>query len=509
MKAKRGLKNIAANYLSQIVTLVLGLLIPQLVMVNLGSESNGLLQSVTNVLAYLAVLEAGIGTASLQALYSPVSKDDKGAINRVVSATGRFFRKVGLIYLGVVIVLAVVFPFTIKSELSYTTIMLTVLLTGLPSVVNYCVQSKYRILLEAEGKQYVVTYISTAIHFVTSFAKIGLLLFGFGIVALQAAFFVLDALKTVILVIYIRRRYKWLDLSAEPDYQAISKSRNVLVHQISGLIFNHTDTLLLTWIKGLAFASVYETYRMLCGMIDTAVGNLFGVDFILGQTYNSDREKYMKLHNVYELYIMTFSFSLFCVTAVMILPFMKLYVAEVKDAELYIDPRLPLLFVVTYLLSKGRTACMQAINVAQKFKETEWHAIVEMVINVVVTVAAVYLWGIYGALIGTVAALLFRTNAMIIYANRVVLQRSPWVTYRRWLLNIALFTGLYLAGNAVVSRLVLDGYLKIVLCAAVMTIVVIPVFFAVVSLFDRPTCRYALSLLKPLLSRFRKNSSGT
>lgn len=51
MEAKRGLKNIVANYLSQIVTLVLGLLIPQLVMVNLGSESNGLLQSVTNVLA--------------------------------------------------------------------------------------------------------------------------------------------------------------------------------------------------------------------------------------------------------------------------------------------------------------------------------------------------------------------------------------------------------------------------------------------------------------------------
>lgn len=496
MEAKRGLKNVAANYLSQIVTLVLGLLIPQLVMVNLGSESNGLLQTVTELLGCLTVLEAGIGTASLQALYGPVSRDDKGAVNRIVSATGLYFRRVGLIYAVVLLVLAFVYPLTVKSELPYLTIMLTVLLTGLPSVVNYCVQSKYRILLEAEGRQYVVTYIATAIHFVTSLAKIGLLLLGCDIVALQAVFFVLDALKTVILVLYIRRRYKWLDLSVEPDRGAISKSRNVLVHQISGLIFNHTDTLLLTWFKGLAFTSVYGTYRTLCGMIETAIGNLFGVDFILGQTYNSDREKYIRLHNVYELYIMTFSFALFCVTAVMILPFMTLYVAKVEDAALYLDPRFPLLFVATYLLSKGRTACMQAINVAQKFKETEWHAIVEMVINVVVTVAAVYRFGIIGALIGTIAALLFRTNAMIIYANRVVLKRSPWVTYRRWLLNLVLFAGMYIAGRAVVSRLDLDGYLKILLCAAVMCVVMLPVFFVVVSLFDRETCRCALSLLK-------------
>lgn len=72
--AKKGMANILTGILNQVVTIAFGILIPRLVLLNLGSEANGLLNSVNQILTYLALLEAGISIASLQALYKPDRK---------------------------------------------------------------------------------------------------------------------------------------------------------------------------------------------------------------------------------------------------------------------------------------------------------------------------------------------------------------------------------------------------------------------------------------------------
>lgn len=65
MNSKKSLTNILSNILRQVLTLGLGIIIPRLVLVNLGSESSGLLNSINQILAYITLLEAGVGTASL------------------------------------------------------------------------------------------------------------------------------------------------------------------------------------------------------------------------------------------------------------------------------------------------------------------------------------------------------------------------------------------------------------------------------------------------------------
>ena len=61
MNAKRSIYNIFFGMLSQIISIALGIMIPRLVLVNLGSESNGLLSSINQAMVYLNLLEAGIG----------------------------------------------------------------------------------------------------------------------------------------------------------------------------------------------------------------------------------------------------------------------------------------------------------------------------------------------------------------------------------------------------------------------------------------------------------------
>ena len=69
MNTKRGFNNIIYGLLSQVITMGLSIIIPRLVLVNLGSEVNGLLHSISTVFTYLTLLEAGVGKATNQALY--------------------------------------------------------------------------------------------------------------------------------------------------------------------------------------------------------------------------------------------------------------------------------------------------------------------------------------------------------------------------------------------------------------------------------------------------------
>ena len=202
----------------------------------------------------------------------------------------------------------------------------------------------------------------------------------------------------------------------------------------------------------------------------------------------------------FELYNMALTFSLFCIAGLFILPFMALYTSGVTDVN-YVDPVLPYLFIAVSLLSKGRTSSNQAINYAGHFKQTQWRSMFESFINLTVSLIAVNRFGIYGVLIGTIAALLYRTNDMILYANRRILNRSPWITYRRWLLNAALFVVVTVVGKRFFAGVALDTYPKIIFWAAVSCIVVLPLFFAVVSLFDRETWRFARDLLTPYVKR--------
>ena len=238
---------------------------------------------------------------------------------------------------------------------------------------------------------------------------------------------------------YIKKNYSWMNLTVAPAYDRLSQRNSVLAHQLSGTVFSSTDAFVLSIFCGLSVVSVYSMYALLFGMVGTLLSNIAGsITFVLGQEMGRNQKKFVKLQDGFELVYISLSFSLIFVASVYILPFLRLYTGGVNDIN-YIDPALVILFVSVALIENSRLSSAKAIHVAGHFRKTQWHAWTEMIVNIVVSLIGVLKWGIYGVLIGTIAALLFRANAMIIYANKKILHRSPWRTYRRWLVNLALF----------------------------------------------------------------------
>lgn len=502
--SKKSFKIFIFGIVSQVVTLLLGIIIPRLVIVSYGSEVNGLLSSIRQIFVYVALLEAGIGTAALQAMYAPIAKEDHVSASRIMSATDRYFKRTGILYGIVVIVLALLYPVVIKVELSYWTVATIILLQGTSGVIKYFFQGKLVILLRVDGRSYITTNAATIVNVATHVVQIILLLSGFSIIAVQSVYFIINLAQMIYLTWYVKRNYFWLNLREEPDYSSLKQSKYVIAHQISGLIFNNTDVILLTIFCDLRVVSVYSLYSMIYSCVANVIDTICSsVEFILGQAFNSDKKRFQQLQEVYETYYLGIAFAFFTITLVMFPPFIRLYTKGISDIN-YVDQWLPYLFTALYVLMYARRTSSQIINFAGHFQQTQWRSVLESVINLSVSIYFVTKIGIYGVLIGTITALLYRTNDIIIYTNKKILNRSPWKTYRRWGVNLSIMILLtqwikrYVEGT--------NSFFIWVLNAVWVSVACLVTFFVVDSAFDRSSFNYIAGRIGAFVRTRRKNS---
>ncbi len=311
------------------------------------------------------------------------------------------------------------------------TVFLVIIFNGIAPVSNFLFQGKYNLLLQAEGKIYILNGVNTTINLLTSIAKIALLTSGFDVVAVQLAVAIISLLQMAYIEYYVRIHYKWINVKAVPNISALSQSKNALVHQITGLIFFNTDAILLTLFEGLKSVSIYALYSLLYGMIKTFMATANNsVLFLLGQKYNVDRVAFLKLEAVYETAYIGIVFLFYTIATIFIGPFMKLYTAGVDDAN-YQMLYLPTLFMLVNLLSYIRVPGAQIISFAGHFQKTQSRAIWEAVIKLGVSFSLVHSLGIYGVLLGTIAALCYRTNDVLFYTAHRILNISVKPVYKK------------------------------------------------------------------------------
>jgi len=431
--------NLLSGGFYQIVLIALSFILPRLYLENFGSEVNGVLSTIKQIFVYMFLLESGVGLATTQALYKPVAEKNHGKISSVISATHNYYVKIGIVYAAIVLLIAFVYEYIVPTKVEPGVIFGVVIFTALPALFSYFIQAKYRILLEVDGRKYVITNSETILQIFSNLVKILVILFTNNLLLMQLSYCILSLLQLLYIYIHAKRRYKWLKVNAKPDYEAISQRKSVLVHQVSGMVFNNTDVLLLSFLCDFKVVSVYTIYNIFFSQVQTFITSIIsGFSFALGQMFHTDREKFIKVYNVYETFYIMITFIIYTLMAVFLLPLIQIYTKGINDAN-YTNALLVLLFVVMNLLSNGKLPSNHVLEYAGKFEETRAHAVWEMIINICVSIVSILKWGICGAIFGTIVALLYRGAVMIYYSNKKVLKRGIFNTYKIWLVNGGIF----------------------------------------------------------------------
>lgn len=500
MKFKRSIANLIWGFGTQMILMLLGIVVPRLILLNYGSESNGLLNTVTQVYTYVALLEAGVGTATIQALYKPIVEQDVREISAIYNAADRYYKRLTIGYFIGVALITVLAPMAIRSEIRDSTIRWVVFFEGMSGVVTFFFVAAFKQLLTAEGKNYSIAIITFLVKGTTYLARIFLAFWKVDLVALEAASFFITVGQMLVYRVYFVRQYPWINKAQTPDFKALKHRNAFLVHEISQTIFNSTDVVVLSTACSLIAASIYTVYNLVVSGLSAIMVTAFnGVSFVLGQTYHVDLERYKKLHDAADSFYMTFVFSLMSVAYLLLIPFVTLYTKGVADAS-YVDPFLPILFCLIQLLSAIRAVSSYLINIAQHAKQTIPQTITEATINLIVSIVLAHFIGIYGVLIGTIAALLYRSNDIILYANLVILKRSPLRTYIIVAANALVFAGVVLVRNGI--EITVHSYFDLVGYGLILTPAFLLVYLAVNVLVNRD----CLVMIQLFAARMKKGT---
>lgn len=481
---KRSKYSLMSGVLYQIINTSMGLILPYLFITSFGSETNGLLSSVTQLFVYLELLEAGVGTTTQQALYKPLAQGDKSGVSSILSATNLYYRRTGIVYGLLVIVLSFLYPLLVDSQISYTTIFAVIFLQGIGAVCSYLFSAKYSILFKADGRIYVSNIILLVATVLRNAGKIVAIKLGYGIIVVQAANLAIILVQSLVIVWYAKKKYVWLKIKEKPAFEAISQKNSVLLQQIAWLAFNHTDILVLTIAsRDLTLVSVYAMYMLVFeaiqNLIETAKNSF---QFKLGWKSQKSHAEFREYFRKYENYYLASTFALFSITSILITPFMKIYTSAATDAN-YMMIGLPYLFLIMKLLYMLRGLGKQVIEAVGDFKKTQHVAIIETITNMVLSLVLVFFWGIYGVLIGTIVALLFSAIAYLRHYNKNILKDGKNIEIIQIVIYFVLAMTLTIMMNPLIENV--KTYLKLIVYAIPVCLSVFIIFGSIALILDK------------------------
>lgn len=491
-------KNLIVAVFSQIFTIIFALIVPKLLINYYGPQIHGLTATIASLISYLTLVEAGLGAASVQGLYAPLKKRDQNEVNACLNAIAIFYRRIGMLFFAFVTIIAFIYPLISADNLNYWLVFTLILISGLANTVEFFFTNKYRVLLQADRKIYVVNLANAIGIFLQGCLRILFIELKFNIYIVQLIPSIVYIIRLLIVSAYVKRRYTFLDETVPPDYSVGNKRWNALIHQISNLIVNNTDNIVLSSFVGYTAVSIYGVYHMVIsnigGFLSHALSNAITANF--GHLLiSSDKSEIHKLYDIYErayYYLIGFIFG---ICSFSLSPFVDLYIGDVHGVQ-YADSTLGVLFVMVAVLSYLRIPQLTMVTAAGHFKETQNHAITEALINIVLSVLLVSYIGIYGVLIGTIVSFIYRDIMFVFHVNKRILYRP----IKKTILNLGILLAVFFLTSGIGKTcgmfIHISSWLNWIIICSISGVISLAMMSGFVVLFDKPIVAVIAGMLK-------------
>lgn len=433
-RTKLFMRNSFTTALLQIVTMIVGFITPRIMLSQYGSEINGLVSSVSQFVSYFSLVEAGLSSAAIYALYTPIAQKDHRSINSIVTAAKSFYTQAGSIFTALMVGLAVVYPLFVKTNvLNNWQVAILVLILGVNGALEFFTLSKYRAILTADQRTYVISISSIIQIILNTIIIASLAYFKVNIVLLRFVALFSIFVRSLILLIYCKRKYKFLNYKEKPNKAALNKRWDALYLQILGTIQTGAPVVLLTVLtNNLKLISVYSVFNMVVhGVLGVLSIFTSGLSASFGQVIAQKEVKTLqKAYREFEfVYYATITLA-YTITFITIMPFINVYTKDVVDIN-YNLPVAGFFFVLNGLLYNIKTPQGMLVISAGLYKETRVQTTVQALIIVVFGAILTPFIDIYGVLIASVLSNLYRAIDLIHFIPKNVTKLTVKKTYLR------------------------------------------------------------------------------
>ncbi len=496
-------KNISANFILQLVVIISGFIVPKLLITNYGSDSYGLVSSITQFLSLIALLEAGIGPVIKAKLYKYMAKNDKNKILLILKDADSFFKRIGLIFLIYIIILCIIFPYINNEfDFAFTTAMILVIAIG--TLFEYFFGIVYNIYLQADKKYYVTSNVQIVCYVLNILLVVLLINLDASIITVKFASTLAFLIRPLFQSYYVRKKLNIHFKDAKGSYKIENKFDGLSQH-IAYVIYSNTDVTVLTIFANLTTVAIYSVYNMVANSIRNVISSFInGMDSIFGDMFaRGERESLKRSFDIYEFLYYFVSTVIFLTTMILIVPFVKIYTKGITDAN-YIQPLFAFLIILSGLIACARTIYSTLVYSIGHFKQTNMISWVEAITNILLSIILVVKLGLVGVAIGTAVSAFIRLVYFMFYSSKNVLNRS-FKSCLKWLFVLILEVVLcYLFINSNFNIITPTNYLEWILYAVVVLLGVTIVTLFINIIFNFSQAKETLDFLK---KKFGKDNS--
>ena len=424
-------RNIICSALLQFVTIISGFIVPKVILSYFGSNVNGLISSINQFLNYIQLLEGGLGGVIMAALYRPLAENDDIAISRVIKAAQQFFQKIAVIFVAYMIAVAFIYPIFVDTGFSYIYSIALVFVLGSHLFVQYFFALTWRLLLNADRKVYVVSVTQIAVVVLNIIAVLVCSRIFRDVLIIKIASAAIYLIQPIVYGTYVIRHYR-IDRNVEPDNRALEQRWSGFGINLAFFVHTNTDVAILTIFSTLANVSVYSVYLLVVNAmknfviaVSSAIMPSFGKVIVEDDKGTANRKFELYEFGIYFITTIIFTCGLFLIT-----PFIRVYTSNVHDAnyEQYVFGYLLTLAEMAYCY---RDPYVTASYAAGHFRQVTGYAVIEVVINLAISLAMVSRFGIVGVALGTLISMIYRGIAHVIYLRKNILYRNPMIAFKK------------------------------------------------------------------------------
>ena len=405
----------------QIVTVVCGFILPRLILGVFGSTVNGLVNSISQFLGVITLLDMGVGAVVQSALYKPLAEKDNYQISSIYISASRFFKKIALILVIYVVALMLVFP--LISNNSFGTFY-TISLIGAISIstfTQYYFGIVNSILLAADQKGFIQYSAQIIVIIVNTVVCAILIRIGGSIQVVKLSTSLIFMCRPLYLNWYVKRNYcinRGIELTAEP----IKQKWNGMAQHFAAYVLSGTDSIVLTLFSTFENVSIYSVYNLvLIGVKNSFLAMTNGFQSVIGEMLaKNERERLNTAFGYIEWFLHTGTTLIFGCTGILIVAFVSVYTRGITDAN-YNQPLFAFLITIANAGHCLRLPYNILILAAGHYKQTQHNYIIAMLMNVIISIATVRVWGLVGVAIGTLIAMVYQTIWMAWYDSKNII----------------------------------------------------------------------------------------
>ena len=458
----------------------------------LGLSMAGVDTTFKNFLQVLSLAELGLSTGLLYKLYKPIEEKNNREIKRVLNFYKQAYKVIASVFMGGAVVLAFVVNFFIEdTDKSPLYISFLFILYAGDTVASYLFANR-KALIVADQNNYLVNRNDAFIALITLISQVTLLY-------LTKSFIVYAVVKIVCRLIgasLIGNKFKKMypeiakdkskeTITGDERKSLIKNMSAMLCHRIGGVSVTATGSAITSKMLGTVQAGIYGNYTIITTALMQLVTQVFnGVTASFGNiiTIESKETIYKRFKLLYFFNYLIFSFFTVSV-GVIVQPFMMLWMHG--DPNSLFQNRTVVLLLCYFYIFGIRRVVLMAKDSAGLFRQDQWFAILEAVLNIVMSVVFV-LWfkSVDGILLANILSMLIIplwTQPYLVY--KYVLNAKLSSYYVRYVIYFAMTAGIYVLTSLVankltanISNLFVELIVRGVICVAIPNVVNVVVF---------------------------------